>query len=103
MMVLVPLAPCVSVTLLNDVESVKFGAGGAAAVSDTLSKVAVAKEDVARLLTAKPMYTLGAMVTVWLVPNCVQFTPSVELYMVNAFPLLLSLSQFGGVALPTDW
>jgi hypothetical protein len=33
-------------------------------VSDTLSKVAVAKEAVVRLLTASPTYTFGAMLTV---------------------------------------
>ena len=40
-MVFVPLAPCVSVTLLNEVESAKFGEGGAPALIDTLSKVPV--------------------------------------------------------------
>jgi hypothetical protein len=102
-MVLPPLPPCVSVTLLSEVESVKFGARGAAVVSDTLSNVAVAKEEVVRLLTAKPTYTLCAMLTVWLVPNCTQFTPSDELYGVNTFPLRTSFSQFGSIALPTDW
>src|SRR5690242_13227428 len=68
---------------------------------ETLSKVAVAKEDVLRLLTARPTYTLGAMVTVWLVPNGVQFTPFVEPYMVNTLPLRTSFSQLGGVALPS--
>ncbi len=63
-MVFVALAPCVSVTLLKEVESAKFGEGGAAALRDTLSKVAVAKEDVLRLLTAKPAYTFAAMLTV---------------------------------------
>jgi hypothetical protein len=49
------------------------------------------------------MYTLAAMLTVWLVPNCTQLTPSVELYMLNTFPLRTSFIQFGSVALPTDW
>ena len=30
------------------------------------------------------------MVTVWLAPTCVQFTPSEEPYMANTFPLLFS-------------
>jgi hypothetical protein len=77
--------------------------GAAAELTDTLSNVAVAKEAVVRLLTASPMYTLAAMLTVWLVPNCTQLTPSLELYMLNAFPLLTSFIQFGSVALPTDW
>ena len=54
-MVFVPLVPCVMVMLLKDVESEKFGDGGAGVVRETLSKVAVATEDVLRLLTAKPM------------------------------------------------
>ena len=77
-MVSVPVAPCVIVMLLNEVESEKFGDGGAGMVIDTLSKVAVAKEDVVRLLTASPTYTFCAMLTVWLVPNCTQFTPLLD-------------------------
>ena len=53
-MVFVLLVPCVIVMLLKEVEREKFGEGGAGVVSETLSKVAVAKEDVLRLLTAKP-------------------------------------------------
>ena len=63
-MVFVPVAPCVIVTLLKEVDSEKLGAGGAGRVTETLSKVAVAREDVVRLLTANPMYKFGAMVTV---------------------------------------
>jgi len=63
-MVLALLAPCAIVTLLDEVESVKFGGGGPGEVSDTLSNVAVAKEAVVRLLTASPTYTFGAMLTV---------------------------------------
>jgi hypothetical protein len=66
-----------------------------------LSNVAVAEEAVVRLLTAKPPYTLGAMLTVWLVPSGVQFAPFVEPYMLNTFPLLTSLIQLGSVELPT--
>ena len=69
---------------------------------DTLSKVAVAKEEVVRLLTASPTYAFGAMLTVWLVPNCSQFTPSAELYIVNTFPLLASFIQYGSAPLPND-
>ena len=69
----------------------------------TLSKVAVASEEVLRLLTASPTYTFGAIVTVWLAPNCSQVTPSAELYMLNTFPLLASLIQYGNAPLPNDW
>jgi hypothetical protein len=54
-MVLAPLAPCVIVKLLGDAEREKFGAGGAGIISDTLSNVAVAEEEVVPLLTARPM------------------------------------------------
>ena len=79
------------------------GAGAAAELTDTLSNVAVANEDVVRLLTASPTYTLCAMLTVWLAPCCTQFTPSADPYMLNTFPLLASLIQYGSVALPNDW
>jgi hypothetical protein len=72
-------------------------------VSDTLSKVAVAEEAVVRLATASPTYTFGTMLTVWLAPNCAQFTPSVDPYIVNTFPLLVSFSQLGSAPLPNDW
>lgn|SRR6266567_2705874 len=101
-MVFVLLAPCVIVMLLKEVESEKFGDGGAGVVRETLSKVAVAKEEMLRLLTARPTYTFCAMVTVWLVPNCVQVVPLLEANIVNTFPLRTSFSQFGSVALPTD-
>ena len=102
-MVLVPLAPCVMVKLFGEAEREKFGAGGAGIVMDTPSNVAVAKEVSVRLLTASPMYTFGAMVIVWLVPNCVQVTPSAEPYMLKTFPLLTSLTQLGSVTLARDW
>jgi len=101
--VLVPLAPCAIVKLLGKVESEKFGGGGAGLLTDTLSNVAVAKEAVVRLLTASPIYTFCPMLTVWLVPNATQFTPFVDPYMLNTFPLLTSFIQFGGLPLPTDW
>jgi hypothetical protein len=79
------------------------GAAAAAELTDTLSNVALAKADVVRLLTASPTYTFGAMLTVWLAPNCTQFTPSAELYIVNRFPLLASFIQYGSAPLPNDW
>ena len=72
-------------------------------VRDTLSKVAVAEDDVVRLATASPTYTFGPMLTVWLAPNGTQFTPSVDPYMLNTFPLLASFTQFGSGPLPNDW
>jgi hypothetical protein len=41
-----------------------------------LSNAAVVKAVVLPLVTAKPTYTFCAMLIVWLVPTCVQFTPS---------------------------
>ncbi len=101
--VLVPLAPCTIVKLLGEAETAKFGGGATGALTDTLSKLAVASEEVLRLLTASPTYTFCAMLTVWLVPSCTQFTPSEEPYMVNTFPLLASFIQFGRVPLPKGW
>jgi len=92
-----PMDPVVAET------AVITGADAAAELTDTLSNVAVAKEDVVRLLTASPTYTFAAMLTVWLAPNGTQFTPSAELYIVNTFPLLASFTQYGGVPLPKDW
>src|SRR5260370_957818 len=100
--VLAPAAPCTIVTLLGEEEREKLGCGATAAVTDTLSKVAVASEEGLRLLTASPTYTFGAMLTVWLAPNCSQFATSAELYIVNTFPLLVSLIQYGQVPLPND-
>jgi hypothetical protein len=74
--VLVPAVPCVIVKLLGEAESVKFGAGGDDVLSETLSKVAVARAELLPLFTASPTYTFCAMLIVWLVPSCVQFTPS---------------------------
>ena len=56
--VLVPLVPCVTVTLLGDAESEKFGCGATGVVMETLSKVAAARAVVLPLVTAKPTYTL---------------------------------------------
>jgi hypothetical protein len=92
-----PIDPVVADT------AVMTGAGAAAELTDTLSNVAVANADVVRLLTARPTYTFCAMLTVWLVPSCAQFTPSGEPYMVNTFPLLASFIQYGSVKLEYDW
>ncbi len=92
-----PIDPVVAETALIT------GAGAAAELTDRLSNVAVAKEEVVRLLTASPTYTFAAMLTVWLAPNCAQFTPSGEPYAVNTFPLLTSLTQVGGAPPPNDW
>ena len=92
-----PMDPVVAET------AVITGAGAAVELTDTLSNVALASEEVVRLLTASPTYTFGAMLTVGLVPSGTQFTPSGEPDIVNTFPLLASLIQYGRVALPKDW
>jgi len=74
--VVVPLVPCVITTEAGDAIRVKFGAGGGGVLTDTLSKVALAREVVLPLLTASPIYTFCPMVTVCAAPTCVQFTPS---------------------------
>src|SRR5207245_2397156 len=74
-MVLPPLAPCTIVTLLGEAEREKLAGGATGALTDTLSKLAVAREEVLRLLTASPTYTFGTVLTVWLVPSCTQFKP----------------------------
>ena len=77
-MVLVPLVPCVIVTLLGEDEIKKFGGGAIGVLTETLSKVAVARAVVLPLVTASPTYTLCPMMIVWLVPTCVQLTPSAD-------------------------
>jgi hypothetical protein len=52
--VLVPAVPCVIVKLLGDAETVKFGAGAEGVLTDTLSKVAVARAEALPLFTANP-------------------------------------------------
>jgi hypothetical protein len=76
--VLLPLAPCTIVSLLGEVERVKFSGGAMGILIETLSKVAVARAEELPLFTAKPTYTFWAMLMVWLAPRCVQFTPSTE-------------------------
>ena len=58
----------------------------------TLSNVAVHKDELLWLVSAKPIYAADAMVNV-AVPCWVQVTPSGEQYPVNVFPLRTSLTQ----------
>jgi hypothetical protein len=51
--VLVPLAPCMTVKVLGDAESMKLG--DVLVMTETLSKVAVARLEVLPLVTARPM------------------------------------------------
>jgi hypothetical protein len=51
---LAPLAPCTIVTLLGELEREKLGGGATGVLTDTLSKVAVARAVVLPLVTAKP-------------------------------------------------
>ena len=59
---LVPLVPCVTVTLAGEADNVKSGVGGVRMLTDTLSKVAVARAAVLPLSTARPTYTVEFMV-----------------------------------------
>jgi len=76
--VLVPLPPCRIVTLLGELESERFGGGATGAVTETLSKVAVASAVVPPRVTASPTFTVCPIGIAWLGPSCVQFTPSDE-------------------------
>jgi len=60
-MVLVPLVPGVMLRAPGDTESAKLGAG---VMTETLSKVAVARVELEPLLAAKPMYTVAVMARV---------------------------------------
>jgi hypothetical protein len=92
-----PIDPVVAET------AVMTGAGAAVELTDTASKLAVARAEVFRLLAARPTYTFCAMLTVWLEPSGVQFTPSGEPYIANTFPVLASFIQYGSVKLEYDW
>jgi hypothetical protein len=74
----------------GEVGGVELGQFGA----DTLSNVAAHKDELLWLVSAKPTYTVDAMVNV-AVPCCVQAAPSAEQYPVNVFPLRTSLTQYG--------
>ena len=95
----VPLAPCMMLKLLGEAESEKLGGGATVVLTETLSKVAVARAVALPLFTAKPTYTLCPIVIVWLVPTGTQFTPSADAKLLNVFPLLLTFTQYGSVAL----
>ena len=99
----VALVPVVRLPKLRDVGDALSCSVAATVVPETLSKLAVANEELLRLLSTNPTYTFGAMLTVWLVPSCTQFTPSVDPYRLNTFALLTSFSQYGRVRLPKDW
>jgi hypothetical protein len=73
------------------------GAGAAAEFTETLSNVAVVNAVVSPLVTANPIYTLCAMLMVWLVPTCTQFTPSEDAKLLKVLPLLVIFSQYGSV------
>jgi hypothetical protein len=66
-----PIVPVVADTL------VMTGAGVPNELTETLSKVAVASDEVLPLFETNPTYTFCAMLTVWF-PTRVQFTPSGE-------------------------
>jgi hypothetical protein len=69
------------------------GAGAAAEFTDTLSNVAVVNAVVSPLVTARPIYTLCAMLIVWVVPTCTQFTPSDDAKLLKELPVLLIFTQ----------
>ena len=69
------------------------GAGAAPEFTEMLSNVAVARTELLLALTAKPMYTFWAMLMVWVVPTCTQFTPSVEAYPLKVLPLRTNFTQ----------
>jgi hypothetical protein len=79
------------------------GAGAVAELTDTLSNVAVANVVVPPLFTANPISTFAAMLMLWLVPSCTQFTPSNDVYALNVPPLRLTFTQYGKLTftLPT--
>ena len=82
-----PTEPVVADTL------VMIGAGEFVELTDTLSKVAVAKLAMLSLLTANPMYAFVAIVIVWVFPTWIQFTPSEDAYPLKLFPLLTTIIQ----------
>jgi hypothetical protein len=86
-----PIEPVVAETL------VIAGAGVVVELTETLSKVAVASVPLKVLLTIRPMYTFWAMLTVTLVPDCTQFTPSGDAKPVKVLPLRTSFTQYGSV------
>jgi|SRR5437867_8522073 len=82
-----PIDPVVAETL------VMAGAGFVAVVIEKLSMLPVYKAPVLPLLTASPTYTFCAMLMVWLVPTCAQFSPSSDWYPEKLLPLRTSFTQ----------
>jgi hypothetical protein len=76
------------------------GAGLAAEVTDTLSKVAVVRLELLPLLTTNPIYTFGVIVIVWLDSNCVQYRPFGERYEVKVLPDRTIFTQYGRPGIP---
>ncbi len=70
------------------------GAGVAAELTDTLSKLAVLKVVVESLASARPIYTFCAIVIVP-VATWLHVIPSAEVYPLKVFPLLVTFSQHG--------
>lgn len=70
-----------------------FGTAGAVAEMEILANVAVASNELLSLLTARPTYTFCAMLIVWVVPICVQFTPSGEPKLLKLLPLRDTFTQ----------
>ena len=89
------IATCVPASPLFGVTDVMLGAGAAAVLIDTLSKLAVASAALSFALTARPIYTLCAMLIFKLPPSCVQVTPSAEEYPLNVLPLRTSFTHRG--------
>jgi hypothetical protein len=71
------------------------GAGEAVGLTDTLSKVTVAEDDVVPPFTANPTYVLCAILMVWFDPSCVQFTPSADAKPLKVLPLRTTFTQYG--------
>ena len=72
--VIVTAAPATAV--FGDKPAIAGARMGGAKVVETLSKVAVASDEVSLLVTASPTYTSCVMLMVSLDPTCVQFTAS---------------------------
>jgi len=73
------------------------GAGVAAELTDTLSNVAVASDEVLPLFTTKPIYTFGVMLTV-LVSHQGPIHPVRRRIAAQCAPLRTSSIQYGAQA-----
>lgn len=74
-------------------------AGAWSVVRVTLSKVAVLTVPSAWLVTARPAFTLAAMVIFTAEPICVQASPSAEAKEYRSFPKRTMRTQLFGAAL----